>query len=899
VNLGLRTAAALGAALLLPGGSTASLTPPPPPDKPSVLLLLLPAIGTRLGCYGAGPRTPNIDRLARLGRRFERAYAQYPASAASRVSVMLGQRPETTGIWGPPEASWLEQTVPLHERFRAAGYRTIRVGRVYGGAAEGAQAWDVVDKAPSTPGSRAESPARRVAALLEARRDRPFFLATTLGDDPRKEPGPASSPTAVTSPPGLPALAVSRGSVDRPGRLVRPALLSAQARRARLAALDARIARLDADVGIVLSALDRSSLWRNVIVALVSDHGVDLGSHGSLPRPDLLFEDTLRTSLILTLPGLAAPGASTAALAEVVDIYPTLLDLCGLKGPPGIEGTSLVPALRDPRATVKTAAFSTVERRAGNVGRSVRTGRYRYTEWPDGSEELYDHEADPNEWTNLATSAESRPALADMRRLLDARERTAPPPPPHPTPTRAARRRLNVLLMVLDDLTVRLGSYGYDVKTPNIDRLASLGRRFDRAYAQVPTCNPSRTSFMTGWRPERTRVWSNLVSPRPSVRDAVPLQELFHADGYFTARVGKIYHGPWESQFQWDLAESLPLLPRASAASGDDEGHEGDRSENEEGAAATWWVATDNTDEDEPDGQRARRVAQLVAERRGRPFFIGLGFAKPHLRWIAPRKYFDSHPPGDIRVDAEPLHDLDDVPAIAVRRNTPLPAPRLLATGRTPELDEAGRRQAIAAYDACVSFVDAQVGVVLEALDRLRLWDDTIVVLFGDHGFHLGEHGLWRKGTLFEAATRTPLIVAAPQVRRAGAATREVVELLDLYPTLVELAGLARPAGIQGQSLVPFLDDPEAKGRGTALSFRQCAPPRLGRTVRTDRYRFTEWPDGSRELYDAERDPAESTNLAGDSHHGPAEDEMKRLLDAGPSSARPTHPQGADVPSRP
>jgi iduronate 2-sulfatase len=185
------------------------------------------------------------------------------------------------------------------------------------------------------------------------------------------------------------------------------------------------------------------------------------------------------------------------------------------------------------------------------------------------------------------------------------------------------------------------------------------------------------------------------------------------------------------------------------------------------------------------------------------------------------------------------------------------------------------------------------VGVVLEALDRLRLWDDTIVVLLGDHGFHLGEHGLWRKGTLFEAATRTPLIIVAPSIRRPGAATREVVELLGLYPTLVELAGLARPAGIQGQSLVPFLHDPEAKGLGTAFSFRQCAPPRLGRTVRTDGYRFTEWPDGSRELYDVQSDPAESTNLAGDPRFAAAEAEMKRLLDAGPSASRLTEPPDA------
>jgi iduronate 2-sulfatase len=890
LKLGYGALAAIGA-LLLPAAAQA---PPDAGSRPSVLLLVLPSVGTRLGCYGPGPRTPNIDRLSRMGRRFTRAYVQYPSPSPSRVSLMLGLRPETTAIWGPPEPDRLDGSAPLQERFHAAGYRTLRVGAIYGGGAEAAQRWDVADVRRPAGTAAAVSPGQRVAALLAAHGDRPFFLAAALGESPPAgAPPPAPAPGASVTT--LPALAVSQDPVERPGRVVHTEALSAEEKRVRLAALDARVAHLDAQVGLVLAALDRLALWDKVAVVLVSDEGEDLGDHGHLARRDLLFEGTLRTSLIFTLPGMPEPGIATETFAEIVDVYPTLLEICRLKKPEEMDGTSLAPVLQDPQASGKAAVFSAVARDAGHFGRSVRTSRYRYTEWPDGSEELYDHEADPAEWRNLALTPAAKPTLGDLRKLLDARDASSTPPPAAPPPERPPARRPNVLLIVADDLTVQLGSYGYPVKTPHIDRLASLGRRFERAYAQVPTCSPSRTSLMSGWRPERIDLWTNTVSPRAHLKGATPLQELFHANGYFTARVGKIYHGPWEDEFHWDQAEYVPPLPAGAAEREGESAREADRADSdreEGGGGASWWLATDGPDENEPDGRRARRVAELLAERRGRPFFIGLGLAKPHLRWIAPRKYFDLYTPEMIDVVEPPVDDLDDVPAIAIGRNTPMASPRLLATGRTPDIDVADRKRALAAYYACVSFVDAQLGVVFEAMDRLGLWKDTIVVLVGDHGFHLGEHGLWRKDTLFEAAVRAPLIVAAPQVRRPGIATDEVVEFLDIYPTLAELAGLPRPAGIQGQSLVPLLANPQAKGRGDAFSFRGCSPPLLGRSVRTGRYRFTEWPDGSQELYDLEADPRESTNLAADPRHAAALAEMKKRLDAGPAG-------GVSAPKRP
>jgi len=466
-----------------------------------------------------------------------------------------------------------------------------------------------------------------------------------------------------------------------------------------------------------------------------------------------------------------------------------------------------------------------------------------------------------------------------MRRRLAAREKevaaadASAAASPRPAP---AGPRLNVLFLLVDDLNAHVGAYGYPVSTPNIDKLAARGRRFDHAYAQVAMCSPSRSSLLSGWRPERTDIWTNLTPVRQHLQGARPLQELFHASGYFTGRVGKIYEGAMSDQFAWDLDDE-------AAAPTDDARRD------DENVRGSWWVATANDDAHERDGARARRLAQILEQRAGRPFFLAAGFSKPHVKWVAPRRYFDLYPPDKIVTEPEPADDLDDIPAIAIK-NRPQERPGVPLAGREPPGmvdDPRFRREAIAAYHACVSFVDAQVGVLMDAMDRLRLWDRTVVVLLGDHGFQLGEHhGLWRKDTLFEEAVRTPLIIAAPGVARPGVAAEAEVELLDLYPTLVELAGLPRPSGLDGVSLVPILRDPAATARAGALSFRKAKPPRLGVSVRTARYRYTEWPDGSEELYDHASDAEEARNLAHEPAAASALAEMRALRAAGPSTKR-------------
>ena len=328
------------------------------------------------------------------------------------------------------------------------------------------------------------------------------------------------------------------------------------------------------------------------------------------------------------------------------------------------------------------------------------------------------------------------------------------------------------------------------MKTPAIDRLAARGVRFDRAYVQVAMCSPSRVSMLTGWSPERTGVWTNVDPPRPE--GAVPLQEHFAAHGAVTASVGKVMHAP--ANFRWDVREEHPEVA---------EEEEHDAVAAREGPDGLWQKASGD-DLDQPDGRRARRAAALLERYRHRSFFLAVGFVRPHVRWIAPARYFFLYPPEAMAPVPFPADDLADVPAIAVKTR-PQPLPGLSLLGREPPRlvpDPALRRQAMAAYQACVSFADAQVGVLTDALDRLDLWKDTVVVLAGDNGFHLGEHGgLLRKDTLFEEALRVPLIVTAPGLVPAGVVARRPVELLDVYPTVVELAGLPPVPGLDGRSL--------------------------------------------------------------------------------------------------
>ncbi len=439
-----------------------------------------------------------------------------------------------------------------------------------------------------------------------------------------------------------------------------------------------------------------------------------------------------------------------------------------------------------------------------------------------------------------------------------------------------AASRPNVLLVVVDDLACVLGCYGHPLaKSPETDALAKRALRFERAYCQYPVCNPSRTSMLTGLRPDSTGVLDNQTHLRKKLPKAVTLPQLFRAGGYTTVSLGKIFHRgltmedtrpEMDDAASWDVRRYFHSTPTGLKGEG----------RNMTGGKHAWcrWVAAEGGDEDQPDGQIAAEAVQIIEKKADKPWFLAVGFHKPHDPFIAPKKYFDLYP-----LDRLPVHRPPE------GRTAP-PAP---AVGRGWDFSftDRERREFLRCYLACVSFMDAQLGKVLAALTRSRRWDDTVVVFVGDHGYHLGEHGWWNKNTLFELSARVPMMVWAPGMKAAGKTTTALVEMVDLYPTLADLCGVAAPAGLEGKSFRPLLDEPDRKWKQAA--FTQVQRGKFaGRSVRTERWRYTEWDGGARgvELYEPAKDPAGYFNLAGKPEYADAVKELKKLLADGPKAAR-------------
>jgi iduronate 2-sulfatase len=411
-----------------------------------------------------------------------------------------------------------------------------------------------------------------------------------------------------------------------------------------------------------------------------------------------------------------------------------------------------------------------------------------------------------------------------------------------------AASRPNVLFIVVDDLHASLGCYGdATVQTPNIDRLVSRGVRFDRAYCQFTLCNPSRTSFLSGRRPETTGMIAQQRSLRKDQPDVVFLPQWFKQQGWFSAGAGKVFHKNDEAS--WDAYDQGETRDPQERAALDSRGKRRTL-----GEAGPEWTRLDGDDANTGDGIVAQFAADQMsaAVKAQRPFFVSAGFRKPHLPWTAPQRYFDQYPAAKAVIATEP--EIVGVPRIALQTELfGAPAP-------------ASRAEAVAAYHACISFMDAQVGVLTRRMDELKLWENTIVVFFGDHGYHLGDHGgLWAKLTTFERCARVPLTIVMPQSAQAGQACARCVELIDLYPTLCEACGIKSPARLEGRSLLPLLAAPTAPWEHPAytLAVHEGA---MGRSLRTERWRYTEWADGvnGRELYDQDADGENYRNLADD-----------------------------------
>lgn len=461
------------------------------------------------------------------------------------------------------------------------------------------------------------------------------------------------------------------------------------------------------------------------------------------------------------------------------------------------------------------------------------------------------------------------------------------------------RARPNVLFLISDDLNNLLGCYGDPLaRTPNIDRLAKRGVRFDRTYCTYPLCGPSRNSLLTGLHPNSTGIQANAQIFRQTIPSQVSMPQAFRQAGYFAGRIGKLYHynvpasigtnghddpGSWELELNPAGVDRLEEQPQIFSLQPGNFG------------GTLSWYASPKGDEHHTDALQAEDagwVLERCARRKDRPFFLAVGYFRPHTPYVSPKPYFDLYPEGEMPVVQGVKEDRADIP------------PPGLASGKQEqdEMSDDLRRQARQAYYASISFMDAQVGRVIDSLDRLGLSDNTVIVFTSDHGYHMGEHGLWQKMSLFEESTRVPLLIVAPGVTTAGGVAASPVSQVDLFPTLAELCGVKTPSNLQGQSLVPMLKDPSVAGRGWAITqvARGGGDNRFfGYSLRTPRWRYTEWDEGrrGRELYDHDVDPREITNLAVDPSHAVTVAELSTQLHAAAKSTFP--PSGKTPPLRP
>jgi iduronate 2-sulfatase len=420
-----------------------------------------------------------------------------------------------------------------------------------------------------------------------------------------------------------------------------------------------------------------------------------------------------------------------------------------------------------------------------------------------------------------------------------------------------AAERPNVLLIMADDLRDYGGAFTANaVKTPNLDRLRARGTTFERAYVQYPVCNPSRSSMMVGLRAEQTGITNNVRRLREQMPEIITLPQLCKEAGWQTHAFGKLYHlgggknaeqkALWmDTGRSWHTAQTFEATPR---------GRRIIDGRNVTDGALNWchWGAADGNDDDQPDGQIAAATCAMIEKLGNNPWFIGCGFMKPHDPFIAPQKYFDLYPPESLKLWSDPA-DISKVRQEAVGFG---------AYGEAfAKFTEQEWRELLRAYCAGTSFMDAQLGRVLEVLDKNQLWDKTLVIFVGDHGYHTGERNWWNKNTLFERSCRAPLVIAAPGMK-GGQTSRSLVEFVDLYPTVAEFCGLKMPHAGAGASLLRVLENPTSHVKDAAFTLVTRGPKLYGQSIRTARWRLIRWSDDQTELYDHDHDHEELYNVS-------------------------------------
>jgi len=422
----------------------------------------------------------------------------------------------------------------------------------------------------------------------------------------------------------------------------------------------------------------------------------------------------------------------------------------------------------------------------------------------------------------------------------------------------------NVLFIVVDDLNTTLGCYGHPlVKTPNIDRLASKGVRFNHAYCNYAVCGPSRGSFLSGLRPESIGILDNRTPLQNLLGDRITLPNLFRQNGYYTMSLGKIFHsaGDHNDLKAWNEIYGYSATELGKTGEG----------RNMTDGVLKWchWLAAEGTDEDQADGQNAKKAVEFIKSGKEKPFFLAVGFHKPHDPFIAPKKYFDLYP----------LENCDP-PVLPEGWQPPYKhtLPNEIETFN--KFTDKEKREFLRSYYACTSFMDAQVGKLITALEETGQLDNTLIVLFGDHGYHLGEHNWWNKVTIFEKGTNAPFIMAGQSVGKKGVVSDAMFEYIDIYPTLANLFQLKNmPEYLEGKSFAEVVNDPSKSFRSEVRAIISRGPM-LGRMVKNAQWRYIEWDNGKmgRELYNQKNDPIEYNNLAEKPEYKNVVSELNTLL---------------------
>ena len=915
-------------------------------SPPNILLIVSEDNGPELGCYGdASARTPNLDRLAGEGIRFDRAFVPQAGCSQSRASFLTGLYPHQHGQIGL--ATWgfrmyRKDTPNLPSLLKDVGYRTGLIGKLHINPAS-AFDFDLHEITGANFGRKdLDQYAKQAESFIRAD-DAPFFLSVNYPDphDPwiRQVDGMPKEPQAAGDVQIMPYMGIKSPEF-----------------RDMVADYYNCISRMDTMVGELLNVLKQSGKAENTIVIYIGDHGADM-----LRGKRTCYEGGLRIPMMIRWPG-QIDAQVRGELVSTLDLMPTLLQAAGAKPVDDLPGASLQPLFKPGKTDWRSHLFAEYHTHAAAPNyfpqRSVRSDRYKliesllpatihpgykktieklhgdYESQKYGGElnlsdviaasppqvqaayelqrkptrfQLYDLQSDPYEFQNLAADPAHAQALAELKtRLKRWREDSSDPLLDDQKLRRltaevqsvkkktvakkrswqypsymaddvsvkpvAFKKKPNVLMIVVDDMNDWVGCLGGhpDVKTPNIDRLAARGMLFANAHCAAPVCNPSRVATMTGRRPGSTGIYDNSVRWHEAIPDITSIPQHFMANGYTTFGAGKVYHhmpgfnrkSDWHRYFdqvfdghyqdqlhrgvdvsRFRFPDGFPLNGLPSVKS---------LSKPPKNPREFDWGPLDKTDEETGDGKMVDWAHFLLGNAPPEPYFLACGIYRPHLPFYAPQEYFDLYPQETLQLPATKDDDLDDLPKsgreFAAQRREDFEL--VIKTGKHREL--------VRAYLASITFADELVGWLLDGLEVGGIPDNTIIVFWSDHGWHLGEKQHLHKFTLWERSTHIPFIVVAPGVTKAKSVCHQGVDMLDLFPTLNELCGLPDVDGLDGESLVPLLKDPQHAGDRVAVT----SHGRGNHAIRSERWRYIRYANGDEELYDHESDPNEWTNLA-------------------------------------